>query len=119
MHIHDKLPSFCQGSHPIMMYALEFKQLACDISWDEITFMNQFQFGLCNDMKDLLFTMLNLSMLNKTITQVVQFDNKLLECQQENIGNHHQLKGILHPLCQPNPWQLYQRNYLYKLIKHD
>jgi hypothetical protein len=65
-----------------MMYALEFKQLACDISWDEITFVNQFQFGMCNGMKNLLFTMLNLSMLNQTITQVVQFDNKLLECQQ-------------------------------------
>ncbi len=83
------------------MYALEFKQLACDISWNEITFMNQFQFGLCNDMKDLLFNMLNLSILNKTITQVVQSDNQLLECQQENIGNHHQHKGILHLLCHP------------------
>lgn len=86
-----------------MMYTLEFKQLACDISCDESTFRNQFQFGLCNDMKDLLFTMLNLSMLNKTITQVVQFDNKLFEFQQENIENHHQHKGILHPLCHPNP----------------
>jgi hypothetical protein len=44
----------CQGSHPVMMYAL-----TCDISWDEITFMNQFQVRLCNDMKHLLFTMQN------------------------------------------------------------
>jgi hypothetical protein len=54
----------CQGSCSITIYALEFIQLACNISWDEATFINQFQFGLRNDVKDLLFTLLHLSTLS-------------------------------------------------------
>jgi hypothetical protein len=55
----NKLQALCQGSHPTFVYAFEFKQLTCDISWDEVELMNQFQFGLYGDMKDLLLTMLN------------------------------------------------------------
>jgi hypothetical protein len=61
------------------MYASCFKQLACDISWDEATFISQFQFGLHNGVKDLLFTMLNPSTLSKAIAQVDQCDNRLFE----------------------------------------
>jgi hypothetical protein len=41
-----KIQSFCQGSYLIIVYALEFRQLACHISWGEVSFINQFQFGL-------------------------------------------------------------------------
>jgi hypothetical protein len=52
------------GSYAIAIYALEFIQLAYNISWDEITFINEFQFGSGNDAKDLLFTLLNPSTLS-------------------------------------------------------
>jgi hypothetical protein len=51
-----------------MVYASKFKQLAYDISWGEATFISQFQFGLWNDVKDLLFTLLDLSTLSQAIT---------------------------------------------------
>jgi hypothetical protein len=65
------------------MYASNFKQLACDISWDEITLMNQFQYGLWSDVKDLLFTMSNSSTLSQAIVQVVRCNNRLFERRQE------------------------------------
>jgi hypothetical protein len=54
---------FVKG-HLATMYALDFKQLACDISWNEVALMNQFQYGLRSDVKDLLLTMSNSSTLN-------------------------------------------------------
>jgi hypothetical protein len=62
------------------MYAFEFRLLACDISWDEVTLMSQFQFGLRSDMKDLLLTMLNPTTLSQTIAQDICYDNHLFEC---------------------------------------
>jgi hypothetical protein len=64
------------------MCAYEFRQLTCDISWDKAVFMSQFSFRLCGDMKDLLLTMLDPTTLNQVIAQVVRFDNRLFECQQ-------------------------------------
>jgi hypothetical protein len=63
------------------MYAYEFWQLTCDISWDEVAFMSQFQFGFHGDMKDLLLTMLDPTTLSQIITQVVHYDNRLFEHQ--------------------------------------
>ncbi len=36
----NKLQSFHQGSRSTFVYASKFKQLAYDISWDEVAFMN-------------------------------------------------------------------------------
>jgi hypothetical protein len=66
-----------------MVYASKFRQLTCDISWGEATLINEFQFGLQGDVKDLLLTLLDPSTLSEAITQVVQCDNKLLEHQQK------------------------------------
>ncbi len=54
-----KIRSLYQISPLVVIYASKFKQLACNISWGEVAFINQFQFGLQNDVKDLLFTLLD------------------------------------------------------------
>ncbi len=59
------------------MYALDFRQLAYDISWDEVT----------HEVKDLLLTMLNLPTLSQTIVQVVHCDNMFFEHQQQKLGS--------------------------------
>ncbi len=74
-----KIQLVCQGSHLVMVYASKFKQLICDISWGEAVFINEFQFGLRGDVKDLLLTLLDLSTLSEAITQTIQCDNKLFE----------------------------------------
>jgi hypothetical protein len=63
--------------------ALDFKQLVSDISWDEVTLMNQFQYGLHNNVKDLLLTMLDPSTLSQAIDQVVCCNNKFFEYRQK------------------------------------
>jgi hypothetical protein len=79
------------------MYAFEFRQLTCDILWDEIAFMRQFQFGLHNDVKDLLLTMLNPMTLSQTTTQIVQCDNNLFEWYQKKCWEpHHYKKNHVH-----------------------
>jgi hypothetical protein len=57
----------------------EFRQLACHISWDEVTFMSQFQFGLHGNIEDLLLTMFDPTTFNHAIAQVMHCDNRLFE----------------------------------------
>jgi hypothetical protein len=59
------------------MYTFEFMQLACEISWDEATFMSQFQFGLHGDVKDLLLTMFDPTTLSQVIAQAMCCDIQL------------------------------------------
>jgi hypothetical protein len=47
------------------MYVSKFEQLACDISWGEVTFM--IHFGFCGNMKYILLTMPNPTTLNQAI----------------------------------------------------
>jgi hypothetical protein len=43
--------------------------------------MNQFLFGFCEDMKDLLLTMHDPTTLSQVIVQAMHCDNRLFECQ--------------------------------------
>ncbi len=65
------------------MYASKFKELACDISWDEAALISQFQFGIHSDVKDMLLTMPDPTTLNQAIAQAIQCDNQLFEHQQK------------------------------------
>ncbi len=60
-----------------------FRQLVCNISWDETIFMSQFQFSLHSNVKNLILNMLDLTTLSQTIAQVVQCDNQFFECHRE------------------------------------
>jgi hypothetical protein len=67
------------------MYASGFKQLACDISWDEVALINQFQFGLHNGVRDLLFTMSN--PLSQAIVKLFDVTIDFLNIDKKGIGN--------------------------------
>jgi len=56
-----------------MIYTSNFKQLDCDISLGETTFLSLFQFGLWNDcnVKNLLLTMPSLPII-KPMTKVIK-----------------------------------------------
>ena len=43
---------------PASIYAADFRLLATDIPWDDQALMEQFCYGLHNDVKDLLLTFL-------------------------------------------------------------
>ena len=52
-----KLVSLWQGSWSATTYAAEFQNLACDVDWNDKALINQFRYGLRDNVKDLLLTM--------------------------------------------------------------
>ena len=74
-----KLYSFQQGSHPVSICASEFRQIACDVSWDDQALCDHFSRGLRNDVKTLLLNFLEPTSLSQVISQAIQCDNRLFE----------------------------------------
>jgi hypothetical protein len=84
------------------MYASKFKQLTFNNSWEDVVFMNQFQFGLHGDMKDLLLNMHDPTILNQAITQAMRCDNQFLEHRQEKCWESSStLRQFTPPMLQP------------------
>mgnify|MGYP000238102550 FL=1 len=50
----NKIRRLHQGDHPASVYAADFRLLASDIPWNDQALMEQFRYGLRNDVKDLL-----------------------------------------------------------------
>ena len=79
-----KIRSLRQGLHLASTYATKFRQLACDVDWNENDFISQFRYGLRDNMKDLLLTMPQVNTLSEFITQAIVCDNRLFEkCQEK------------------------------------
>ena len=81
-----KLYSLQQGSRPASIYASEFRQIACDVSWDDQALCDHFRRGLRNDVKTLLLNFPEPTSLSQVISQAVQCDNRLFELRQEERG---------------------------------
>jgi hypothetical protein len=78
-----KIRSLRQGSRSASVYASEFRQVACDINWDEAALMSQFHWGLQDDVKDLLLSLPDPQNLNEAISQAVKCDNRLFQRRQD------------------------------------
>ncbi len=79
----NKLRRLQQGTRSAIVYASEFRQLACDVNWGEAALIDQFRYGLCDDVQDLLLTLADPSSFSETITQAIRCDNRLFERRQE------------------------------------
>jgi hypothetical protein len=79
----NKLRRLQQGTRWAIVYASEFRQLACDINWGEAALIDQFRCGLCDDVQDLLLTLVDPSSFSEAITQAIRCDNRLFERRQE------------------------------------
>ena len=78
-----KIRTLHQGTQSASNYASEFRQLACDINWDEADLISQFYSGLQDGVKDLLLILLDSSTLDEAINQAVKCDNRLFECRRD------------------------------------
>jgi Ty3 transposon capsid-like protein len=78
-----KMQNLMQGSRPASTYASEFRQLACDVPYDDYALREQFRRGLRDEVKDLLITMPDPSSLSEAISFAVKCDNRLHERKQE------------------------------------
>lgn len=88
----QKIRSLRQGGRSASIYASEFRQLSCDVDWgSEMALIRQFQWGLREDVKDLLLTLNDATSLSEAITQAVKCDNRLFLRRQEkksSLFNH-------------------------------
>jgi hypothetical protein len=66
-----------------IVYASEFRQLACDDNWGKAALIDPFGYGLRDDVQDFLLTFANPSSFSEAITQAIRCDNRLFECHQE------------------------------------
>jgi hypothetical protein len=64
----NKLHRLQQGTRSAIVYALEFRQLACDVNWGEAALIDQFCCGLHDDVQDLLLTLADPFSFNEAIT---------------------------------------------------
>ena len=69
-----------QADRPASAYVADFHILATNIQWDDQELMEQFYYGLRNDLKDLLLTFPEEpKSLTKAIYGAIQCDNRLFE----------------------------------------
>ena len=78
-----KLRSLRQAAHAASIYAADFRQLACDVNWDDNALIDAFRWGLRDDVKDLLLNLPNPVSLSEAVMQAVRCDNRLFEHRQE------------------------------------
>ena len=80
----NKIRRLRQGDRPASAYAADFRLLPSDIPWDEQALMEQFRYGLRNDVKDLLLTFPEEpKSLTEAISRAVRCDNRLFERRSE------------------------------------
>ncbi|CAG8637132.1 25571_t:CDS:2, partial [Racocetra persica] len=65
----NKIRKLVQGSRPASNYASEFRQIASDLDWGEAALVDQFRTGLRDDIKDLLLTIEDPTLLNDAISK--------------------------------------------------
>jgi hypothetical protein len=81
-----------QGTHSAIVYASEFRQLACDVNWGEVALIDQFRYGFRDDVQDLLLTLTDPSSFSEAITQAIRCNNRLFErCQEKKVTSNAQL----------------------------
>jgi hypothetical protein len=68
----NKLRRLQQRTHSAIVYALEFKQLAYDVNWGKVALIDQFCYGLRDDVQDLLLTLVDPSYFSEPSPR--QFD---------------------------------------------
>lgn len=115
----NKLWSIHQRPYLAIVYSSKFRHLTCNILWNEVALMNRFQFGLHNDVKDLLLTMLDPTTLNQTLPKLFNVIIRFLNDFKKYIGNCHHSKKNSWPSHHPHLWHLHQRMIPCESIKHD
>jgi hypothetical protein len=78
-----KIRKLSQGKQPCATYASSFRLLAADLDWNDAALIQQFRFGLNDDVKDMLLHYDHPDTLDAAISLAIQIDNRLFERKQE------------------------------------
>ena len=80
----NKIRRLRQGDRLASTYAADFRLLNSDIPWDDQALIEQFHYGLRNDIKNLLLTFLKEpKSLTEAISRTVRCNNRLLKRRSE------------------------------------
>jgi retrotransposon gag protein len=79
----SKIRKLFQGRQPCATYAANFRLLASDLNWNDAALMEQFRYGLNDDIKDMLLHYDNPPNLDSAIARAIQIDIRLFERRQE------------------------------------
>lgn len=71
-----------QGTRPAAHYGSDFRQLACDLKWNDSALISQFKDGLNDSVKDMLLHHSIPETLNEMITLAIKCDNRIFEHRQ-------------------------------------
>ena len=78
-----KLRKLTQGSQTVFSYASDFRLHASNLDWNDAALINQFRFGLNDQVKDLLLHYDLPQSLDELINLAIQIDNRIAEHRQE------------------------------------
>ena len=82
----NKIYALEQGLHAASVYASEFRQLACDVNWDDQALVDHFRRGLRINVKNLLLNFPKPTSLSQAISQAVHCDNRLFNFAKKSAG---------------------------------
>lgn len=82
----NQLRRLKQRNRTASEYASEFRRICSDLDWGEGAFVDQFRYGLREDVKDLMLTMAIPTTLYDAIAAAIRCDNRLNERKRERQG---------------------------------
>jgi hypothetical protein len=71
--VNTKIQNVYQIYHPTLTYVAKFRQLTFDVNWNEKGYINQFCWGLNDDVEDFMFIMSKVNTLSEFITQAMAY----------------------------------------------
>ena len=95
----SRLFSLRQGLQSAAEYAIEFRILAAESSWNEPALVSLFRWGLSERLQDELAAREEPVILEQLVALVIKLDNRLREKQRERSSSSRRTTSF--PLCQP------------------
>ena len=95
----SRLFSLCQVLQSAAEYAVEFRILTAESSWNKLVLLSLFRRGLSERLQDELVTREEPETLEQLVVLVIKLDNRLRERQRERSSSSYRMNSF--PLSQP------------------
>jgi hypothetical protein len=75
----NKVAMLRLGNRSLVSYVSEFRHYASNLTWNDLTLMEQFRRGLSDDIKDMVLNFPRPTTLDEIIKSTIDCDNRLFE----------------------------------------
>jgi hypothetical protein len=96
----SKIRKLIQGSRSASSYSTEFNQLSFDLKWDNRALLDQFKYGLNEEIKDMLMHFPDPETLSELSILAIRCDNRIFErkCEKNHFpSNYNEKRFNQHP----------------------